>query len=158
MADNHSCFIYITRIHYSICGPAEVSSTADQMPFVKPVARSEIKLERNTETFFRLVSASLAYFQHINKYNNEAKTSLTVCDLFQFHFRMCDRINAKQKQCTQQVNMNGFGHTPRLVTELFLSPLLMFGSLPQHVTSSHSVAVFWSHLKTHLFSISKLSY
>jgi len=47
--------------------------------YLKPVARSEIKLKESTETAwysFTLVSASLAYFQHANKYANEAETYL----------------------------------------------------------------------------------
>jgi len=49
----------------------------------KPVAHSEIKLKQNTETArnsFRLVSASLAYFQH----TNEAET----------HFKMFQSFSA----------------------------------------------------------------
>jgi len=62
---------------------------------LKPVAHSGIKLKQNTETAwkwnsFRHVSASLAYFfQHANKYANEAETSLKLSQavsVFSFHF------------------------------------------------------------------------
>ena len=47
----------------------------------KPVAHSEIKLKQNTETArnsFRLVSASLAYFQHTTKYDSKVKNNMLI--------------------------------------------------------------------------------